>query len=204
MRFLFSIKDADDAIVWYSKQSFVYRLVNKALRTEDIDVLYRFRVYITDLRTRLAEEHQILREQQSRSIRSSLIRLYRGIKMTREEILQMRDNIGGLISMNGFCSTSRDIEQAIQFAKKGSKQQHVVGVLLEIDGDLSSEQMIFADISQFSVFPNEKEVLFDLGTVFRIVHVEFDKARDLWIMQLTGKITKKKLMLKHRSTIFRC
>ncbi|CAF2035132.1 unnamed protein product [Rotaria magnacalcarata] len=175
----------EDAIVWYSKQSFVYRLVNKALRTEDIDALYTFRVYITHLRNQIAIEHQKLRTVASTS-KTKIIRLYRGLKLTKNEILQMRYNVGCLISMNGFFSTSRDIEQAVRFATKKSQRKEVVGVLLEIGGNIVLDKMIFADIAQYSAFPKEQEALFDLATVFKIVHVEFDEIRKLWIMQLAG------------------
>jgi hypothetical protein len=106
--------------------------------------------------------------------------------MTKGEINQMLDNVGGIVSMNGFFSTSRDIEQAIQFALKKSQRTDVVGVLLEVEGDINLDKMIFADIAQFSAFPKEQEVLFDLATIFRIVHVEFDKGRNLWVIQLSG------------------
>ncbi|CAF1205262.1 unnamed protein product [Rotaria sordida] len=175
----------EDAIFWYSKQSFVYRLVNKALRTEDIDVLYTFRVYITHLRSQITSEHQQLCVECQKT-KTKIIRLYRGLKMSSNDIFQMRNSIGGLISMNGFFSTSRDIEQAVKFATKESKRKDVAGVLLEINGTIGSDKIIFADIAQFSQFPEEKEVLFDLATVFKIVHVEFDKGKKLWTMQLTG------------------
>lgn len=106
--------------------------------------------------------------------------------MNDSEISQMVDNVGGIVSMNGFFSTSRDIEQAIQFATKPSHRKDVVGVILEIDGEVNLDKMIFADIAQYSAFPKEQEVLFDLATIFKIVHVEFDKGRKLWIMQLSG------------------
>jgi hypothetical protein len=161
--------------------------VNKALRTEDIDALYTFRVYITHLRSRIAYLHSQIRRT-SLGGKGNMIHLYRGLKMTEAEIAQMRDNVGGLISMNGFFSTSPDIEQAVQFAIKPSQRHGVVGVLLEIDGNVNSNKLVFADISQFSAFPDEKEVLFDLATVFKIVHTEFDKGSNLWSIQLTGKM----------------
>ena len=48
----------EDAIRWYSKQSFVYKMVNKALRSEDLDQLQTFRFFIGDLSQSLAREHQ--------------------------------------------------------------------------------------------------------------------------------------------------
>ena len=107
--------------------------------------------------------------------------------MNQEEIVQMQENSGSLVSMNGFLSTSRKIDQAIPFALKPSQRSSVVGVLLEIEGNIHSNQMNFADIAQYSAYPNEQEVLFDLATVFKIVHVEFDQVKRLWTIHLTGR-----------------
>ncbi|CAF1337000.1 unnamed protein product [Didymodactylos carnosus] len=38
-----------DAIQWYTKDSFLFRFVNKALRTEDLDTLHYLRYFIIDL-----------------------------------------------------------------------------------------------------------------------------------------------------------
>lgn len=156
--------------------------MNKALRTEDLDALYTFRAYITDLRSQIAFEHNQLRQTHSHQIR-----LYRGLKLTQEEINQMLQNVGGLISMNGFFSTSRDIQQAIRFATKKSQRKDAIGVLLEITGDIHTDRLVFADIAKFSAFPKEQEVLFDLASVFKIIHVEFDKEKDLWLIQMNGE-----------------
>ena len=65
--------------------------------------------------------------------------------------------------MNGFCATSRDKQMALQFAQN---------VLFDIEVDPKKHPgLIFADISQTSQFEEEKEVLFDLSTVFRIEKV---------------------------------
>ena len=147
-------------------------------------------MYITHLRTQIAKEHEKLRSATANS-KSNIIHLYRGLKLTKGEINQMLDNIGRLVSMNGFFSTSRDIDQAVRFATKSSQRSDAIGVLLEIDGDVNMDKMIFADIAQFSAYPKEQEVLFDLGTIFKIVHVEFDKTKNLWVMQLSGLIENK-------------
>ncbi len=149
--------------------------------------MYTFRVYITHLRTQIEIEHGKLRRTHCNA-KPNVIRLYRGLKMTSAEISQMVDNIGNIVSMNGFFSTSRDAQQAVRFALKPSHRKEVVGVLLEIDGDVNLDKMIFADIAQYSAYPKEQEVLFDLATVFKIVHVEFDNGRKLWVMQLSGII----------------
>lgn len=65
--------------------------------------------------------------------------------------------------MNGFCSTSRNRDMAMKFAKN---------VLFDIEVDLKKNPgLTFADISSNSQFREEEEVLFDLVTVFRIEKV---------------------------------
>ena len=73
----------NDTIYWYTKQSFIYRLCNKALRTEDIELLYIFRYYIQDLCKHLAIEHKIFRVKQSLQ---PVLKLYRGLKLTKDEL----------------------------------------------------------------------------------------------------------------------
>lgn len=40
---------ADDALRWYIKPSFLYQELNKALRTQNIDLLFLFRFFIRNL-----------------------------------------------------------------------------------------------------------------------------------------------------------
>ena len=87
---------ADEAIRWYSKKSFVYRLVNKALRAEDIEQLYTFRFFIGDLSDSLAREHEKILSSEER-----ILTLYRGAKLDREEFDKLKQNQGRLISTNG-------------------------------------------------------------------------------------------------------
>ena len=47
-----------NAVEWYTKDSFIYKLINKALRTEDVDALYTFRFYLIDLCYELADIHE--------------------------------------------------------------------------------------------------------------------------------------------------
>ena len=56
-----STYNANDCIRWYTKDTFVYKLINKALRTEDIEQLYTFRYFITDLSKSLYQEFAQLR-----------------------------------------------------------------------------------------------------------------------------------------------
>jgi tetratricopeptide (TPR) repeat protein len=162
-----------DAIRWYTNESFLYRLVNRALRTEDTDDFYTYRFYISDLCTQLSDEHY------KQQLYNKKIKLYRGQTMSDEEIIKLRDNIGNLISPNGFFSTSTDFNVAKIFTSQGNN-----GVLFEIEADSNLKYCIFANIELFSQIPDEKEVLFSIGAVFKINNVYFDEEINLWKINL--------------------
>ena len=159
----------EEAIRWYSKQSFVYQLVNKALRTEDIDQLYVFRFFICDLSKSLKEEHVNML-----SSSEEMLTVYRGGKLEREEFDKLQQNQGKLISTNGYLSTSRDRAKALAFAPKTTKRTNAISVLFQIECDVKKigNNATFANIDHLSEYPNEKEVLFDLNACFIIQSVE--------------------------------
>ena len=88
-----------------------------------------------------------------------------------------------------YLSTSRSREYALTFANKVINSVNNVKVLYEIESDVDelNNSVVFADISQFSEMPEELEVLFDLGSTFKIEKV-FEAAEvdsDLWIVRMT-------------------
>ncbi|CAF1663847.1 unnamed protein product, partial [Didymodactylos carnosus] len=74
----------EDAISWYTEGCFVYKLLNKALRTEDVYLLYLFRFYIIDLCKQLEDENQRY---------ASCCTLYRGQLMSSDEFDKLSKNI---------------------------------------------------------------------------------------------------------------
>jgi tetratricopeptide (TPR) repeat protein len=190
----------EDAIRWYTKQSFVYKLVNKALRSEDIDQLHTFRFFIGDLSESLAREHEKIL-----SSEEEILTVYRGVKLDREEFDQLKENQGKLISTNGYLSTSRLRSPALAFAKKPSKRTNVIPVLFEIECAVKElgKTVIFADIAMFSDFPNEQEVLFDLSAAFKLESIERVEGIELIKMSATkdgDTITKHYIEETHRET----
>ena len=161
----------EDAIRWYSKQSFVYKMVNKALRSEDLDQLQTFRFFIGDLSQSLAREHQkILSSDETR------FTLYRGATIDTEEFEKLQASQQLVISTNGYFSTSRSQSLALSFASKPTKRKNVVGVLFRIQCDVQQlgKSVIYADVDSFSDYPEEQEVLFDLNASFRLDAIEQD------------------------------
>ncbi|CAF1325792.1 unnamed protein product [Rotaria magnacalcarata] len=48
----------DMAIWWYTRESFIYKTLNKALRVQDIDLLFLFRFFIRDIHQQLCENQE--------------------------------------------------------------------------------------------------------------------------------------------------
>ncbi|CAF1482742.1 unnamed protein product, partial [Rotaria sp. Silwood1] len=142
---------AEDAIRWYSKQSFIYKLVNKALRTEDIELLYKFRFFIGDLSESLQCQHKNIVESEEQ-----ILNVYRGTTLDREEVQKLKQNKEKLISTNGYLSTSRDRSLALSFALKPTKRIDVVSTLFHIQCHIKEmdENIIFADISEYDKSQN--------------------------------------------------
>jgi hypothetical protein len=49
--------DPSNAICWYTRDTFLYKMVNMALRTENIVVIWRLRFYLRDLSQQLQQLH---------------------------------------------------------------------------------------------------------------------------------------------------
>jgi len=44
-----------NAIRWYTRDSFIYCLLNKAFRTRNIDIIFKFRFFIAELKKQLEQ-----------------------------------------------------------------------------------------------------------------------------------------------------
>lgn len=172
---------SQECIQWYTRETFVYKMVNKALRTQDIQQLHTFRFFIVDLSTALAKEHKKMIEEFGDETSATF---FRGTRLTLLELEEFKANVGKLISINGYLSTSRSRSIATKFAATIDKQVDSVPVLFVIECQhIDDDSCVFADIAKFSNFPNEQEILFNLDSVFIVKAV--DKDGDTWRICLT-------------------
>lgn len=159
---------SEQAILWYTKESFLYHLLNKALRIHDIDLLFLFRFFINDI-------HQQLKQLQC----STKMRVYRGQLMSKKELYVLEKSIGQLISMNSFFSTSGDRDLALFFLGNVSASDASHRILFEIDVDPQVDGIKpFADVTAYSYFPSEKEVLMMVGSIFRLESIRKESQKD--------------------------
>ena len=160
---------ADKALWWYTRESFLYRVLNKALRVQNIDLLFLFRFVIGDIYQQLKQyQHQ------------SSIRVYRGQVMSIDELNTLRHSIDNLISINSFFSTSTNPDKALGFLNRSIITRNSCRVLFIIDADPQVvKSKPFADISSLSYFSKECEVLFMIGSIFRLIKIEETKDKDI-------------------------
>lgn len=160
---------------WYTRDSFFYKTLNAALRNQDIHLIFLFRQYIFDIQ-RYLQNNQIQNE----------LKVYRCQLISNEELQSLEKCTGQLISINSFFSTSTEYQQALHFLDTTSCLNDLVPVLFEIDADPNMAMTKpFANIHSFSAYPNESEVLFMIGSIFRLKHVEQNRKTNICTVQMT-------------------
>ena len=163
-------------IWWYTAKLFLYSSVNKALRTQDVELIMKMGFFVQDL-------HREIERQHSHAHQTSTIVVYRGQALSNNDFEKLRRGKGGLFSFNNFLSTSLDRAVSFLFADSYQEKPEATAVLfrMEIDPTISSTPFVeVKDIGQFK----EEEILFSMHTVFRIGDMNQLDAR-LWEVNLT-------------------
>lgn len=153
------------ALWWYTRPSFLYRMLNKAFRVQNIDLLYRFRFVIRDIKCEL-----------ERNKCSRLVRVYRAQLMSKEEIQMLKSRMKQFMSINSFLSTSLDPDLARFCLTDSTYADDLERVFFQIDADPQLPNVKpFSDLTQFSHLPLEEEVLFMAGSIFRLHDIHLDQ-----------------------------
>ena len=164
---------SDQALWWYTRETFIYQLLNQALRSQNIDLLFYLRFFIADIQRQL-ESHAS----------STPMRVYRGQFMSHDELNVVRKSTGQFISTNSFLSTSIDMREALSFLDPSPEECQ--RVLFVIDADPRIEGVKpFANIAAHSYFTDEQEVLFLLGSIFRIDGIHYAAEDRVWLIEMT-------------------
>ena len=129
------------------------------IRKSNIEVLLLFRFFITD----------IYRQLKDKQLRSS-VRVYRGQLMSDDELKRLQSSRGRILSVNSFFSTSKNLATAESFLNRyTNSSQARRRVLFIIDADPNAISLTpYADITDCSANKDEREVLFMIGSVFRL------------------------------------
>ncbi|CAF1280312.1 unnamed protein product [Didymodactylos carnosus] len=158
-----------NAVRWYTKSSFVYRILNKALRVQDIETLIAFRFFIIDL------YQQLKHLQQSSMPDKPITTVYRGQLISRNELNGLKSTVGQYLSFNSFLSTTREVDVAMLFVSHATDNLQPVLFEIEVPSNINSNAKPYADISSETEFGIEREVLFMLGSICKVIDVKDDQ-----------------------------
>lgn len=172
---------AQDALKWYTKDSFFFQIMNFVLRNHSWPFSYEeINYFLVDICLQLKEGWK--------KNRSKITRLYRGLSLSENDIDWMKIHIGHTISISGFLSTSKRLDVAQMFA---------TNVLFDIELDPTLTDFIYADLSKYTLFGSEDEILLDFDSTFVIKNFEFDKILDLWIAKLIVSDNSENMIISH-------
>jgi hypothetical protein len=170
---------------WYTKDSFVHRIMNKVLRTENIEHFYLLRFYIADLSEQLYQ----LKCQQQKNVAETEKNtvLFRGLRQSQADLEILQSLVGQVILTKDFMSTSRSKQIALCFSGVAHSQSpQSQPLLIEINVDMTAPDIVAADITHLSNFPDEEEILFDIGTQLRIESLKYDSSNLIWHCRLVA------------------
>lgn len=178
-----------EALTFYTKDSFLYRLFNQALRTENIDLLFIFRFVLADMYSQLQKLYfdQFLNNPYHADSRFIV---YRGQLMKITELDQIKNNIGRLISVNVFLSTTEKYEVAVMYSGSNPNHQepNMLTVIFEIEVNLTHDatKRPYASLKHLSQFSEEDEILLSVGSTFHIIDVQDRRTSDgHWHVKMT-------------------
>ncbi|CAF1472093.1 unnamed protein product [Adineta steineri] len=170
-------------IWWYTYQCFLYRMLNQALRSMDVDIIVRMGFFINDLHRDI---QRLYYEQFDGQQFDKTFTVYRGQCLSKEDFIEMSKTKDGLLSFNNFLSTSKDREVSLCFAPQAAANPDLVGILFVMSINPTLSTTPFASVTDASHFHMEDEVLFSMHTVFRIEDIQLmDANNDLYQVNLT-------------------
>lgn len=148
----------------YTAEAFLYKLVNSTLRNEDMSKIDTLGAYCFIVQGHLWSSGKNREE----------IIVYRGTDMTDQMIDQYKLAVGSDIRYLAFTSTTKDR----QVAEMYSNANALFIIKLNNSGFLR-------DISSISFYPDEEEVLLNAGHPFKVIQVEYDSNKNIYLIHLS-------------------
>lgn len=192
-----------NAIWWYScDKASIYYQINSILRLENFELLTSYRYYLSDL-CRMIEYLHKKRKEDYGDIAQTF---YRAGHVTRNQLEKMRkQQKGQFISLIGFISTTTDMSIARGYAKKQRVSKENERALFEINIKPQEPCTAFAFIQDISFHPEEKEVLFSMGSTFTVDEILSPKNGDNYhTIRLTASEINKTLVDDIRTKVENC
>ena len=165
--------DKEQILRWYTRDSFLYKVTNNCLRIATSDSIQYCRLLLKDIEMAIKQQYL----DKSKSF-SGL--LYRGAYLSNEEWLSLKNNINKEIEMHGFLSVSKEKKVALHFVKSDPSSKVFITIL--VPKGQNDEEQGFAEVEEFSAYPGEKEILFNVRSRFTVLETEDGPYRHLVLL----------------------
>jgi hypothetical protein len=162
---------SQQAVSWLIRDTPLARFVNKALREQDINMLFLLRFLLVDIQTQLIK-HQI-----------NSLNAFRIQPMMKSQIKNLLANPGQLLIVNGFLFASTNTPQLIS---NMTNDDQFETVLINIKATYRSGVAPFAflrDIDSNIEEQIDREILFMCGSIFVVGPLVYQNS--IWTLQLT-------------------
>ncbi|UJR16672.1 hypothetical protein I4U23_003572 [Adineta vaga] len=176
---------SEDAIRWYTRDSFLYRLLNKAFRKRDIDAIFKFRFFLVDFQKQLEQccTEEIVQSNET---------VYRGQLISELELIKLKKTVGTYISFNAYLSTTRNKRVAMEIAN--SDNSVLLEIELNFDVQLQNKRFCPVCVQKKSQFPQEEEVILPIGAIFLLESIEMIDGRQYIKLKSLDNIEYKKMI----------
>ena len=156
-------------IWWYTYETLLYEIRNRALRTLGIGAIMKMGVFLKDLHGHIAR----LYFEQSAQFSQKRFTIYRGQRIPIGDFEKLRKSKGGLMFFNNLLSTTTDEGISLFRAESNQENSDLIGIHFEIIVDSSVSSISFALLDTVSCYGvQESEILFSMYTIFRAGDIE--------------------------------
>jgi hypothetical protein len=132
--------------------------------------MFKLRYFLTDLYVQL---DGLYKRTCTYYYRSNKENLYRGQLISKSEFEHFKQLQGDIISINTFLSTTASLQIALAFANGSLNNNDLIPIVFCIQTNpYIQHKRPYANISSFSMYKDEEEVLFAMGSLFRVQCIE--------------------------------
>jgi tetratricopeptide (TPR) repeat protein len=165
-------------IKWYTRECFMYSMLNRALRLYDMEILTQITFFVRDLHQQINQIHAKSNEQQQQMI------VYHGQGLVKDQFSSLQKSVDSLISFNTFLITTIDKEVSLNYAQQYRKDFNLIGIIFKIEIDRTRSSYPFTMLGQLDYHNDtDRHVLFSLNAIFQMKSM--NKLEDgLWQVDL--------------------
>jgi len=161
--------DKNRAIWWFTRQCFLSKVLNKALRVPEADVLFKFRFFIQHLTEQI----------QTESISTTPLTVYLGQTIHQTDLDDLHKSLtnNSLLAFSQYLSGSTDLSNAIEIARNLPRpSDEYLPIILQFD---MSSNLKCANTSSLRYFVDDKnDVLLNMGVAGRLTKIVKDQQNE--------------------------